>query len=101
MNQNCIKNTYAEPLTLQQLAKAVNLSERQLNRQFQDKMNVSTMAFYKDLRLDKANHFLRQTTLSITDNALATGYASSAHFSRAFREKFNLSPSDVRRNILK
>ena len=96
-----MQNNYAEPLTLRQLAAAVNLSERQLNRQFQDKMNVSTMAFYKDLRLDKANHFLRQTTLSITDIALATGYASSAHFSRAFREKFNRSPSDIRRSLLK
>ena len=94
-----MQNNYVEPLTLAQLAGMVRLSERQLNRQFQDKLGVSTMAFYKDLRLEKAQQFLKQSTLSITEIALATGYMSSAHFSRAYREKYQLSPSGTRRDL--
>lgn len=94
-----MQNNYVDPLTLAQLASMVRLSERQLNRQFQDKLYVSTMAFYKDLRLEKAQQFLKQSTLSITDIALATGYVSSAHFSRAYREKYKQSPSGTRRDL--
>ncbi|WP_162651174.1 GlxA family transcriptional regulator [Lentilitoribacter sp. Alg239-R112] len=91
-----MQNNLSEPLTLAQLARSVGLGTRQLNRQFKDKMGESTMGFYKKLRLEKASNFLKQTTLSITDIAFATGYVSSAHFSRDFREKFGIAPSDYR-----
>jgi transcriptional regulator GlxA family with amidase domain len=55
------------------------------------------MAFYRDLRLAKARSLLEQSTLSITEIALATGFASSAHFSRSFRDKFAAAPSAQRR----
>lgn len=93
-----MQNNYAEPLNLSQLAALSTLGSRQLNRLFHEKLGVSTMAFYKNLRLEKANYFLTQTTLSITDIALATGHASSAHFARAFREKYDKSPSQVRKD---
>lgn len=91
-----MENHIADPLDLNQLTLFSGTSARQLNRLFQEKLGQRTMAFYRTLRLEKARSLLAQAPLSITDVALATGFANSAHFSRAFREEYGTSPSDYR-----
>ena len=86
----------ADPLSLDQLARLAGVGVRHLNRLFQEKLGRSTMEVYRDIRLDKANSLLRQSTLSATEVALATGFGSSSHFSLAFRRRFGMTPSDVR-----
>jgi len=90
-------NRLADPLSLPALAALAGVGERQLNRLFRDKVGRSTMAFYRMLRLDKARNLLTQTPLSLTEIALATGFSSSAHFSKAFREAFAAPPSSLRK----
>ena len=86
----------ADPLALSQLARLSGLGARQLNRLFHDKLGRSTMGFYRDLRLDKADALLTQSSLSITQVALAAGFATSAHFSDSYRRRFGRSPSQRR-----
>ncbi|MCK5921610.1 MAG: helix-turn-helix domain-containing protein, partial [Methylococcales bacterium] len=85
-----------DTLSLDQLAVFAQVSVRQLNRSFRKKLNETTMSFYRNLRLEKARTLLHQTTLSSTEIALATGFSSSAHFSSAFRAKYNKMPSSCR-----
>jgi transcriptional regulator GlxA family with amidase domain len=92
-----MENHVADPLELSQVAALSGVGPRQLNRLFRERLGRSTMAFYRDLRLDKARSLLEQSTLSITEIALATGFANSAHFSRAFRDGFGAAPSAQRR----
>ncbi|HPQ94774.1 MAG: GlxA family transcriptional regulator [Thiothrix sp.] len=91
-----MQNNLAIPLDLPQLARLASLTTRQLNRLFHDKLHQSTMAFYRDLRLEKARNLLLQSPLSITRIALATGFGSSAHFSQAYRTKYGEKPSVLR-----
>ncbi len=93
-----MENHIADPLTLGQLALLASVSPRQLNRLFMDKLGQSTMSVYRNLRLEKAHNLLIQTTLSITEIALATGFSSSAHFSKTFHDKYNIPPSSLRQN---
>ncbi len=86
----------AELLTLDDLAKIASLSARQLNRLFREKLGRSTMGYYRDLRLDKAQSLLRNSPLSLTEIALATGFASSSHFSRVYSGHFRQPPSRYR-----
>jgi len=86
----------ADPLTLDDLARVAGLSPRQLNRLFREKLGRSTMRYYRDLRLDKAQSLLRNSPLSLTEVALATGFASSSHFSRVYAESFGQPPSAYR-----
>ncbi len=92
-----MENHIAEPLGLDALAQRTGCGPRQLNRLFGDKLGTTTMAFYRELRLQKARNLLAQTTLSITEIALATGFSNSAHFSDAFRRKYAAAPSAMRR----
>lgn len=91
-----MENHVADPLDLGQLAGHCRLGRRQLNRLFEDRLGRSTMAFYRDLRLQKARNLLSQSPLPITEIALATGFASSAHFSKAFRDRYGTAPSSLR-----
>lgn len=85
-----------EPLSLDQLSQIAAVSPRQLNRLFTVKLGRSTMRYYRDLRLDKAQSLLRNSPLSLTEIALACGFASSSHFSRAYSESFGQPPSAYR-----
>ncbi|MEM9241221.1 MAG: GlxA family transcriptional regulator [Pseudomonadota bacterium] len=83
----------AEPLPLESLAKTAGVSPRQLNRLFAEKLGRPTMRYYREVRLEKAQSLLRNSPLSLTEIALATGFANSSHFSRAYAAQFGQPPS--------
>jgi len=91
-----MENHVAEPLELKQLAELVGLGVRQLNRLFKQKLGVSTIAFYRNLRLSIAENLILQSRLSITDVAMATGFISTAHFSSTFKARYGVAPSVLR-----
>jgi len=92
-----MENHVADTLTLADLAAIAGVSERQLNRLFRERLGVSTMGYYRDLRLDTAQRLIAHSPLPLTEIALATGFANSAHFSRSYAEKFGAPPSSMRR----
>lgn len=87
----------ADPLSLEDVARWARVSPRQLNRLFQMHTRSSAMGFYRMLRLDHARALIEHTRLPLTEIALATGFANSAHFSTAFTKAFGQAPSSVRR----
>lgn len=95
-----MENHVAEPLELQQLADLVGLGVRQLNRLFKQKLGISTIAFYRNLRLGIAQNLLLQSRLSITDIAIASGFVSAAHFSSTFKSRYGVAPSMLRSQTL-
>jgi transcriptional regulator GlxA family with amidase domain len=86
----------ADPVTLEDLAQVAGVSPRQLNRLFREKLGRATMRYYRDLRLEKAQGLLRNAPMSLTEIALATGFASSSHFSRAYSARYGEPPSAYR-----
>jgi transcriptional regulator GlxA family with amidase domain len=81
-----------EPLSRQALARSAGLSLRQLERLFRDHLGRTLGEHYLHLRLDRARDLMRQTTLSVLQVALACGFVSASHFSRAYRARFGHSP---------
>ncbi len=88
-----MENHIADPLPLADLAQAVGVSVRQLNRQFRAGLGQSAGSFYRNLRLDKSRELLRQTDLPILEIAIATGFSGAAHFATAFGKRFGRAPS--------
>ena len=91
-----METNIADPVTLSDLAQTAGVSPRHLNRLFQEKLGRSTMGFYRTLRLDTARSLLRNSSLPLTQIALATGFASSSHFSRVYAQHFGQPPSSYR-----
>ncbi|WP_241565179.1 GlxA family transcriptional regulator [Paenirhodobacter populi] len=89
----------ADPLSPAQLAQLSGASLRQLQRLFRDHLDRPMMQFYRELRLDKAEELLEQSSLGILDIALSTGFSSVAHFTRGFAARFGEPPARRRRKI--
>lgn len=86
-----------EPLSRNALARSVELSTRQLERLFGDKLGGTPRRYYLGLRLRHARQMLLQTDLSVLGVALACGFVSASHFSKCYREYFDKTPRDERR----
>jgi transcriptional regulator GlxA family with amidase domain len=84
------------PLPRAQLAREAGISLRQLERLFQRHVGHGIHSHYRWLRLERARQLLRETTLPVLDVALATGFASSSQFARAYRRAFRDPPSATR-----
>jgi transcriptional regulator GlxA family with amidase domain len=84
------------PSDRQHLAALAGVSVRQLERLFRLHLGVTPGTHDRRLRLDRARLLLRQTGLSVLEVAVACGFASASHFSRAYRGAFGHPPVDER-----
>lgn len=89
-----------EVMTAPDIAAEVNLSLRQLERLFQRHVGKPPQRYYTDIRLDRARGLVRQTRMSLKEIALACGFASQEHFSRAYRTRFGASARQDRKDGL-
>ena len=88
-----MENHVADPLDSAQLARSVGLSLRQLERLFRDRLARTPMQQYRAIRLERARTLIRQSSLSLSEIALACGFASTSHFSREYRRRFSTTPA--------
>lgn len=86
-----------EPLSLDELARLVRLSQRHLQRMFKVYLNVSPTHYYLTLRLKRARDLLRTSDASIARVTTVCGFHSPCHFSKAYRAQFGHAPSYERR----
>ena len=82
-----------EPLSLDELARLADLSQRHLQRMFKHTLNMTPMHYYLNLRLRRARTLLLQTEMSVMSVTVACGFQSSCHFSKSYRTLFGYSPS--------
>ena len=50
--------------------------------------------YIRAIKLDKAAILLEKNNLNVAQVAYATGFATPNYFARAFKAKFNMSPSE-------
>lgn len=85
-----------EPLSMPEIATQLGISKRELERLFQHYLQQTPSAYYRGLRLDQARWMLQQTTQSVTDISVACGFTSLSHFTRCYRQRFEINPSQER-----
>ncbi len=81
-----------DPISPADLAEAVDMSTRQLERLFRRYLNRSPKRYYMELRLERARNLLMQTDMSVINVALAAGFTSPSHFSKCYRSHYNTTP---------
>ena len=87
-----MEDNLEEPLAQTDIARMTNLSTRQLERLFRKYLNTTPTRYYLNLRLARARHLLRQTSMTILSVALACGFVSASHFSKCYRECYGCTP---------
>lgn len=87
-----IENT----VSINEVAKEVGLSRRQLERLFMKTMKCSPALTYRKVRLERARQLVVDTRAPLLDIAMEVGFENASHFTRAFRENFGVTPSHLR-----
>ena len=91
-----IENNIEEPLTVPQIAQFLNVSQRQLERQFKKNVGCTVVQFGLLRRLQNARLLLISTEMSIRQIATASGFNTLSHFAYSFGKFFGRRPSDYR-----
>jgi AraC family transcriptional regulator len=92
-----IEEHLAEEVRLSTLSGLVNLSPYHFARAFKQSFGVPPHRYHTGRRIERAKALLAQPARSVTEIALALGFAETSSFSAAFRRMTGSSPSAFRR----
>jgi transcriptional regulator GlxA family with amidase domain len=96
---NDISGTHMRELSLDYLARQLNVSSRTLARRFLDELQTSPGKWIKEKRLELARELLETTRLSVTEVCYRVGYQDVASFSRLFSRTTGLAPGEFRKHL--
>ncbi|MEM6656624.1 MAG: helix-turn-helix domain-containing protein [Pseudomonadota bacterium] len=85
------------PIQIGEVADAVGLSTRSLERSFKKATGHSPLIYYRKMRMNQARQLVLYTNDPIAEVAYMVGYASPGAFMRHYRETFGITPISDRR----
>ena len=83
--------------SVDELASRVALSPRHMRRLFADKLGATPLRVHQNQRLMLAKQLLSESTMPVTQVALAAGFSSLRRFNDAFKNHCGSPPTSVRR----
>lgn len=95
-----IEKNFLSNISLSDLSHRTGYSERQFNRLFQSAFSVAPSQYITNLRLQKAQLLLKNSTDPIGEISWSCGYSDQNYFSRIFKKNIGLTPTEYRQNAL-
>lgn len=89
--------SFGDDANLETIAARFGLSSRQIRRIVQSELGVAPIQLILTRRLLLAKQLLTETRLPVTDIAFASGFSSLRRFNDAFRTRYRLAPSELRK----
>lgn len=81
-------------LTLEEISRALSVSVSRLKEISREALGVSPISYFIDLKIDAAKRLIRESSLSFTEIAERLGFSSVHYFSKLFRKKVGMTPSE-------
>lgn len=91
-----VETHYSQNLTLEETARAAGLSAAYFSRLFHAQLGTPFSEYVRNVRIHHAKILLSQSSKSITEIALETGFCSGDYFSSQFKAKTGMTPSAFR-----
>lgn len=85
-------------LNVKMLCAHFNMSQSSLYRKVKKLTNESPNQFIRTLRLSKASKLLTNKKSNINDISYKVGFTSAAYFTKCFKEKYKILPSEINKN---
>lgn len=91
-----IEQNIDKDISLDQLAQNLGVSSFYLSKLFKEQTGENYSSYVTNLRLDKAKQLLNDDSLIIKEITSMIGYNDQNYFSKLFKQKFGLSPTEYR-----
>lgn len=91
-----IEGNLSRDINIEVLSDQCGMSPRNFTRSFGTEVNMSPMAYVKRRRLERSKHLLEGTDMPYGRVAEVVGFMSAERFSKAFKEMFDINPSEYR-----
>lgn len=96
-----ILNSNEESCSIKTLAHRMHVSQRQLERQFQEHLGLSAKQYSRLARVGYARNLLkRHSATTLTDIAIHAGFFDQSHFHHDFYRVVGITPSQYRKRAL-
>ena len=95
-----IEGHYADYITIEDMARQVNISRTECFRCFQRITGQTPLEYLTFYRLGQAAYKLRNTDSSITEICISSGFSQPSYFGKKFREYYGVSPLKYRKQCI-
>ena len=85
-----------EKLNIEMLAQKFFYNPKYLSQMIKNDTGMSLLNYILSLRMEKSRELLAQTSMTMDEIAFLSGFSSSQHFHKRFKNEFNITPSGYR-----
>ncbi len=93
---NYIKQNYANPITLEDVAKSVYLSNSYFSKVFNKSVGESFSSYLNKVRIENSKRMLLKSNQNLTQISINTGFGDQSYFTKVFKKVVGVSPGKFR-----
>ena len=94
--ESYIQANYAQILSMQDVAQAMNYSDTHFCRLFKQCFHINFSVYLNEFRVKQAKKLLVNTNLTVKEVSVSCGYRDTSYFIRVFKRLTGMTPSDYR-----
>ena len=97
--QQYISAHITEKLSVPLVARKIDISPSYLTALFHKHLQISPGEYIRRIKLQESKQMIRENTMNFTEIAAALQYSTVHHFSRQFKEKFGITPTEYAKSV--
>lgn len=97
--QKVVEHYARQKLSVPLVAERAQVSPSYLTALFQKRLGISPGEYIRRVKLQVSKEMIRENQMNFTEIAAALEYSTVHHFSRQFREKFGISPTEYAKMV--
>lgn len=97
--QQYISTHIRERLSVPIVARMVDVSPSYLTALFHKNLQISPGEYIRRIKLQESKQMIRENSMNFTEIAAALQYSTVHHFSRQFKEKFGITPTEYAKSV--
>ena len=97
--QQYISEHVREKLTVPLVARHVDVSPSYLTALFRKNLQISPGEYVRRIKLQESKQMIREDNMNFTEIAAALQYSTVHHFSRQFKDKFGITPTQYAKSV--
>ena len=97
--QQYVSTHIREKLSVPLVARQVDVSPSYLTALFHKNLQISPGEYIRRIKLQESKQMIRENNLNFTEIAAELQYSTVHHFSRQFKEKFGITPTEYAKSV--